>query len=378
MFAGGGSPLYREAVAPHLDTGHRHEEDPMNIQTITLLIAAVSALLTAGIAILVLRLRVDAASPNRSGDITSRLDKMVVAIASDRGALTEKMTQVDTKIASLQTTVDQREGALQSQVTQLDASMRGIVGLFSNDRQRGSWGELSLKRIFELAGMVEHRDYELQFTKDDKRPDAVVFIPGNQSIVIDSKFPIARFQDALGVEDETERTRLLVQHGKELEQTGKALAKKHYAAEATAGYVIMYLPSQAVFEAAASAQPDVIERLLEKRIIVAGPLNVFALIKTAGSLMAQGQAIEEANEIIAEVRILRDRLNTFAGYLTDVGVSINKAATAFNKAIGSWNSRLRPSVNRMADMSRIDSIDSIEEVEEHISTTTPQELKEAS
>ena len=350
----------------------------MNIETIAIIITALSATLTAVLAFVVFKMRAGAGTPTADPAAADRMERMSQDMATERVAMNGKMNQVDTKLANLQQTVDQREGALQAQVTGLDAAMRNVVGLFTNDRQRGSWGELTIKRIFESAGMTEDRDYTMQFTDVDKRPDVVVHIPGGRTIVIDSKFPIARYVEALNEPNEGERTKLLVEHGKELERTGKALAKKHYQKDATAAYVVMYVASQAVLEAAMTAHPDAIERLMDEGVIVAGPNGVFALVKTAASLMAQAQAIDDANNILAEVKTVRNRLNVFAGHLGKVGGAINKAAEAYNGAIRSWDSMLKPAINRATEMARLDEVQDMSPVNEFITTTTPQELKEAS
>ena len=288
-----------------------------------------------------------------------------------------QLQDVNGKLASLQSTVHQRDGVLDTKLGALDSTVQGIATLFSSNQHRGTWGELSLTRIFELAGMVDGRDFTLQFHAGDRRPDAIVLLPHGRTIVIDSKFPTARFEEAMRAEGD-ERDRLLVAHGKELEETGKALARKHYTQESTADYVIMYVPSQAVYETAMQANSAAVESLMQKRIIVAGPATVFGLIVTAGSLLAEAQRLEDAQNILNHVVTVRDRLNTFAGHLAGVGTSINKAAESFNKAIRSWDSRLKPAIDKTTAMAHLESVSDIGTVEEHIATSTPQELKEAS
>ncbi|MCL1598884.1 MAG: DNA recombination protein RmuC [Actinomycetia bacterium] len=350
----------------------------MNIETIAIIITALSAALTTILAVIVFKMRADAGTSGADASMLERIDRMTHEMASERAVVNDNMGRVDAQLRTLNQAVDQREGALKAQMSGLDAAMRNVVGLFTNAQQRGSWGELTIKRIFESAGMVEGRDYELQFTDGDKRPDVLVHIPGGRTIVIDSKFPTARYVEALNVTDENERTKLLVGHGKELERTGKGLAKKHYQKDATADYVVMYVPSQAVYEAAMLAHPEVIEHLMDVKVIVAGPNGVFALVKTAATLMAQAQAIEDAHNILAEVRTVRDRLDKFAQHFGNAGVAINKAATAFNAAVSSWDRMLKPAMGRATSMAHLDDVRAVEPVNEIITNTTPQELKEAS
>jgi DNA recombination protein RmuC len=348
----------------------------LSTETIALVIAFASVIAVGALVVYVVRLS-SAAGTGSDTDIVARLDGFTAKFTQDQGAVSEKFEQLDKKLASVQTAVDKSEGSIDEQMGRIGDQVTGIVSLFSNDRQRGNWGELSLERIFEVAGLVEGRDYQSQFSDGEGRPDVVVFLPGDQTIVIDSKFPVARYLEAMTEEDVDTREALMLAHGKELETVGKSLVKKHYANNASAGYVIVFLPSQAVYESAAAAHPDVVERLMQQSVIVAGPVNVFALIKTAGSLMAEHRAVKDAREIVGQVRDLRSRLGVFAGHLEKVGRGLNSASAAFNKAIGSWNSKLRPSVNRIAEMSGTDQLAYLEEANEAIGATAPNDLKEA-
>ena len=348
----------------------------MTIETIAIIAAAVSVALTTVLAIAVLKWR--SAAPQQATGEPDRLERMSLDLANQRGAMDAQLTEMNRQLASLQSTVGEREGALDSKLGALDTAVKGVVGLFASNQQRGSWGELSLKRIFELAGMVEKRDFTLQFTAGDRRPDAIVHLPHGRTIVIDAKFPTARYIEAMQEEDEAKRLALLKDHAKVLEETGKALANKHYHEQSTAAYVIMYVPSQAVYEAAMHVGDGAVERLMAKGVIVAGPAAVYGLVMTAGSLLAEAQRLDDAEEILEQVVVLRDRLNTFTGYLGSVGTSINKAAEAFNKAVRSWDTRLKPAIDKATTMAHLPDVASIETVDEYVATTTPQDLKEAS
>ena len=251
----------------------------------------------------------------------------------------------------LQESVTGREASLDEQVRGIGTQMKGITALFTNDRARGGWAEIGMKRIFEHGGLVEGRDYECQVSHGDIRPDAVVHLPGGRNIVIDAKFPTARFVDALAEEDPDHRARLLVEQGKDLERTGKALAAKGYADLASGGYVVMYLPSQAVYEAAAAAHPDLIDRLMASRVIVAGPSALYALLLNVGSLLTEYRALQQADQILDDARELRRRMSGFVDHLQRVGTGLNGAVRAFNRAVGSWESRLSPQLDRMSEQS---------------------------
>lgn len=132
-----------------------------------------------------------------------------------------------------------------------------------------------------------------------------------------------------------------------------------------------------VLESAAEAHPEVIERLMASNVILAGPFTLFGLIKTAGTLLAQHRAVRDARDIVDEVRELRSRLGTFSGHLDKVGNGLRSAMNAYNGAIGSWNSSLAPSVNRIAEMSGSDQLDSVQQLPDVLVSKPTEDLREA-
>ncbi len=324
----------------------------MNTETITLVIAITSAAAVIGLMVLLLisgrrQARLDGSGP----DLGTRLDELQLSIANREGALGAQVAQIDSKLALLQESVTGREASLDEQVRGIGTQMQGITALFTNDRARGGWAEIGMKRILEHGGLVEGRDYVCQVSHGDLRPDAVVYLPGGRNIVIDAKFPTARFADALAEEDPERRARLLAEQGKDLERIGKGLAAKGYGDLASGGYVVMYLPSQAVYEAAASAHPDLIDRLMANRVIVAGPSALYALLLSVGSLLTEFRALQQADQILDDARELRRRMSGFVDHLQRVGTGLTGVVRAFNGAVGSWESRLSPQLDRMSEQS---------------------------
>ncbi len=325
----------------------------MNTQTITLVIAIASAGAVIGLMILLLaagrRQSESDAAPDQ--ELARRLDDIQTTLATREGDLGARVAQLDSKLANLQETVTSKQTSIDEQVRGIGTQMKGITGLFTNDRARGGWAEIGMKRIFEHGGLVEGRDFSCQVSQGDLRPDAVVHLPGGRNIVIDAKFPTARFMDALVEEDPDRRGRLMAEQGKDLERVGKGLAAKGYSDLASGGYVVMYLPSQAVYEAAAEAHPDLIDRLMASRVIVAGPSALYALLLNVGSLLTEFRALQQADQILDEARELRRRMSGFVDHLQRVGTGLTGAVRAFNGAVGSWESRLSPQLDRMSEQS---------------------------
>jgi DNA recombination protein RmuC len=341
----------------------------MSTETVTLVIAITSA--AAVIALMVLLLVADrrqarAVSAVPGADLARRLDDLQTAVANREGALGSQVAQIDSRLALLQESVTGREAVLDEQVRGIGTQMKGITALFTNDRARGSWAEIGMKRIFEQGGLVEGRDYSCQVTLGEVRPDAVVHLPGGRNIVIDAKFPSARYLEAMAEQDAGRRERLLAEQGKELERIGKGLAAKGYLDLASGGYVVMYLPSQALYESAAAAHPELIDRLMASRVILAGPSALYALLLNVGSLLTEFRALQQADQILEDARELRRRMGGFAEHLQRIGTGLSGAVRAFNGAVGSWESRLSPQLTRMSEQSGGDEIVGPAPVEEAI------------
>ncbi|MEE8406766.1 MAG: DNA recombination protein RmuC [Acidimicrobiia bacterium] len=334
----------------------------MTLEIVSLAVASVAVITVIVLAILVVRSR----DRGVNDSLTTALADMRLSLAGRDGALDEKVSQLDMKLSTLQESVTGREAALDKQVQGIGAQMQSIANLFTNDRARGSWGEISMLRIFESGGLVEGRDYTAQFHSGEGTPDAVVHLPGDRNIVIDSKFPVVRYNEALATDDVDERQALLVEQGKELERAAKELIARGYGELASAGYVVMYLPSQAVYEAAAGAHPEVIERLLEKRVVIAGPTTLFALLMNVASLMTEHRALQQADQILDEARELHRRMSVFIGHIRAIGSALGKTVSVFNDAVGSWTSRVAPQLTRVSELNGDDDYELIEPIDEAV------------
>lgn len=184
--------------------------------------------------------------------------------------------------------------------------------------------------------------------------------------MIDAKFPVARFRDALVVEDPDERVRLLKEQAREIENVGKSLIARGYADLASGDYVVMYLPSQAVYEAAAAAAPEVVERLLGRRVVVAGPAALFPLLVSVGAVLTEYRVVQQTNQILADVRELHRRIVTFAEHLDGLGTHLRRAVDAFNRAVRSWTSRLSPQLACLSETTGVEQIEALAVVEKTV------------
>ena len=297
-------------------------------------------------------------------EIGSRLESLHLALANREGALETRVSQLDSRLGELQKDVTGSGAALDRQVASIDSRMSEITRLFTNDRARGGWGEITLLRILELGGLTEGRDFSSQFHSGDSKPDIVVHLPGDRHMVIDSKFPVVRYLEALATEDPDDRASLLAMQGKELVRVGRELAARGYGTIAAGGHTVMYLPSQAVYELACAEHPAAIEDLLKLRVVVAGPTSLFALLTVAGSLLAQYRGLQDADRILEDVREVNRRVSTWLTHLDRVGSGLAAAVTAYNKAVGSWTSRVGPHLTRITATTAEEGPPELEPVDE--------------
>ncbi len=263
---------------------------------------------------------------------------------------------LDAAIARLQ-------GELGAQVRSLDEKVAGLSNIFTNDRTRGTWGELTLRRVLEQAGLRPDDDFELQVTGDNGRPDAVVHLPGGRKLIIDAKFPIARLTEALAAEDDETRTALMKAHAADVLKDAKALVGRGYQQHAVGGFVVMYLPHEGMYVQAMEAMPDLYDTLLGMRVILAGPSTLLALLSAAGHVIAEQRIVSTAREIVDEAKELRSRLATFTTHLAKLGRGLGSAVTAYNSSVGSWTSRVGPQADKVAHHAGLQALDAIKQID---------------
>jgi len=217
---------------------------------------------------------------------------------------------------------------------------------------RGRWGEETLRRVVEAAGLSVHCDFEEQVSEGDSRPDLLVRLPGNRCIVVDAKVPDL---DALGdMEDGAlrERPARIAAHARVLRDTVKALSERRYPdrIEGAIDHVVLFLPAESLFSAALEGDRDLIRWSAERRVLLSTPSSLIALLRSVALGWQYWNQSENTREVAESARELVDRLRVFAEHLGRVQKGLESAGSAWNQAVGSWQSRVLPQGQKMAEL----------------------------
>lgn len=296
------------------------------------------------------------------------------AIATLVKPLAESLDKMQGRIGDIEL---KREGAYQGLTEQvksllaaqetLRAETGGLVKALRQPATRGAWGEMQLKRAVELAGMLEHCDFEQQVNVENgdgqrRRPDAVVHLPGGKQIVIDAKTPLEAYLDALALEDDGARRARLLDHARAIRQHVDALSRKAYWEQFSPApeFVVLFIPGEAFYSAALQHDPALIEYGPAQRVLVATPTTLIALLKAAAYGWRQQALEENARAISALGQELYKRIATLANHWAKMGKSLAGAVDAYNDAVGSMERSVLPQARRFKEMGAADGAREVE------------------
>src|SRR3954466_11685962 len=288
------------------------------------------------------------------------LDKRTTAFDSLVKPIAESLTKVDTKIAQLEKDRAETQGALfthlknvTTQQEDLRRETANLVTALRAPHTRGRWGEMQLRRVCEMAGMIRHCDFAEQETvasEDSRlRPDVVVKLPGDKRVVIDAKVPLAAYLDAIESRDEDSRRVHMQSHVRQMRDHIKKLsAKGYWKYEDAPEFVVMFV-DEAMYRAAIEEAPSIVEEALEQHVLITTPTSLLALLRTIGYSWRQERLAESAREIADLGRELHSRLGTFAGMLAKLGRALNSSVGAFNQAVGSFDARVLVTARKLEE-----------------------------
>jgi DNA recombination protein RmuC len=250
----------------------------------------------------------------------------------------------------------ERTGELGSELRELAAQTSRLSDALRGNAARGRWGELTLRRTAELAGLSQHCDFAEQVTLGGagaaQRPDMIVRLPGGREVAVDAKAPLEAYWRASQAPNDAAREAALDDHARAVRRHTDALAARDYAArlERAPDFVVLFLPDEGFLAAAAVRDPTLIEHALAKSVVLATPATLYALLGAVARGWRDARLEQNTREVLVHARELDDRLALFVDHLAKVGAGLARSVEAYNRAVGSFESRVLPQTRRMREL----------------------------
>lgn len=310
----------------------------------------------------------------RKTEISQLLQPMTTLL----GEYKEKLDSIEKARGEAYTGISEKLAAVAATQQNLSRETTQLVTALRKPQGRGRWGELTLKRLFEMASLVEHATFEEQVSSDDGklRPDCIVKLPEGRQVVVDSKCVLEAFLDASSCEDEATRALHLARHARQVRERVNDLASKAYWDHFGAGteFVVLFLPGEAFLYAAVEQDPDLIEYALTQRVIVASPTTLLGLLRVIEHAWRQKQVEANAEAIRSAGAELYKRVATMAEHFGRIGRNLQQATNAYNDALGSLERNVFTSARRMSELgvSSTKKLDTPAEIDETVREMNPR------
>jgi DNA recombination protein RmuC len=268
----------------------------------------------------------------------------------------ESLKKLDEELRAIEGDRRQAQGRLTEQLSRLGERTEKLVDALKTPSVRGRWGEIQLRRVVEIAGMVEYCDFYEQSgvatAEGLLRPDMRIRLPNEKTVVVDAKAPLQAYMEAIDTSNEEERAARLREHARQIRAHIEQLSSKAYwdACKPTPEFVVLFLPGEMFFSAALQHDSALIEDGATRKVILATPTTLIALLKAVAYGWRQERLAENAQRISSLAQDLHDRLATMVDHFGRLGGSLSGAVRAFNDAIGSFQSRVMPAARRFKEL----------------------------
>ena len=283
--------------------------------------------------------------------------QLVAPIRESLGKMNERLDGLEqARNSAYSALMEQLRGLVQDHLPRLHEETAALVKALRQPAARGRWGEIQLKRVVEMAGMLSHCDFieQASMSTEDgvQRPDLLVRLPGDKQIIVDAKAPLNAYLQAVEARDDAERQRHLHKHAAELRTHLQQLGRKSYWEQLPGSpeFVVLFLPGEDFFSAALQSDPSLIEYGMEQRVIVATPTTLIALLRAAAYGWRQEAVAANAQLVSALGRELHDRLLTLSGHWSKVGRQLQSAVQSYNQATASLETRVMVSARRFPEL----------------------------
>ena len=300
--------------------------------------------------------------------------------------LSDELKRIETARTDSQGSLRQQLETLATSNKALELETRNLTTALKRPEVRGSWGEIQLRRVAELAGMANYCDYEEQVSIQSgegstDRPDMVVRMPSNRTIVVDAKTPMDAYLRSVESDNDEERETQLDRHAEQVKARATSLSRKAYwdALDRSPEFVVMFLPGEFLLQPALERDPELFDRSMQQRVIIATPNTLMALLKTVEMGWKEAQLAEHAVEVQRIGQELHDRLAVYVGHIARVGGSLRSAVSSYNSAVGSFDSRVAVSARRFRELGvpATDDIPELDQIDIDVREITARHLPDA-
>jgi DNA recombination protein RmuC len=291
-----------------------------------------------------------------SGDLAQKQTAIEGAIGGLVQPLADSLGRLEIHVRELERAREKAYGSLGQQVQTLARETATLSTALRSPQTRGRWGEVTLRRVAELAGMVHNCDFSEQETREGDglriRPDLIVRLPAGRSLVVDAKVPLTAYLDAMGAADEAGRKAALQRHSQQVSEHVRQLSSKQYWSQFQPApeLVVLFLPGDHFFSAALECRPDLIEEALARKVVIATPVTLISVLKGIAYGWNQERLAENAEEIRRVASEMYERMQLVQEHYSDTGRLLEKTVEAYNRSVGSWDSRLVPSLRKMREL----------------------------